>query len=575
MNSAAALRIDDPAPPAGDGGPAAPAAAIEAWVAATQLPGDRFDAAAAAHAESFFPRFLRHTKGRWAGRPFALLPWQRAVVRAAFGWKRADGTRRFRRVYLFVGRKNGKTAFAAGLALYLAFFAGEAGAEVYCAATITKQALIVFNEAARMRALSPFMKAFTLAFKFNLNDPESFSKLEVLSAESGTKDGLNVSGFIGDEIHAWRDRNLYDVLATATGARAQPLEIYLTTAGEDMNSLWGEMHEHALEVAARRRADHGLLPVLFAADPNDDPFDERVWPKANPSLNETISIDYLREKARQARQLPRHLNAFKRLHLNIPTEQHTLWLPMDKWDACGRGAESVTLEALAGRPCWGGFDLSAVADLTALALVFDRPGSDAVDLWAHFWLPREGLAERVARDGVPLDEWARRGFITLTEGNVVDYAALRLMISGVAEGADAAARDAFARAALASRVQLREIARDRWNATYLTTQLMGDGVAMVEFGQGFASMSAPAKHFEKLVLEGKLNHGGNPVLRWMAQHAAVAQDPAGNLKPVKPDRRQSKARIDGIVAAVMALGRAIADGAPGPSVYEQRGVLVL
>jgi phage terminase large subunit-like protein len=536
----------------------------EAWAAATAKPGDYFNEVAAAHAEAFFPR-LRHTKGRWSGQPFFLLAWQRSLIRAIFGWKRADGTRRFRIVWCEVPRKNGKTALAAGVGLYLAFASGEPGAEVYCAASVKKQASIAFNEALRMRGQSPKLRELTNAFKFNLNRPDTFSKLEVIASDYGTLDGLNLSGLIGDEVHAWRDREFYEVLHTAEGARAQPLEFLITTAGTELATLGGEMHEHAERVRDGQIEDHGFLPCIFAADKDDDWEAPATWAKANPSMGSTVRLDALAEEAARARKLPRYLNAFKRYYLNIWTEQETIWLDIEKWRACSQGPETVTLEALRGRACHAGLDLSSTTDLTALALLFPRvaaPGQNSppgFDLWAHFWMPAEGLAERCRRDRVPYDQWSEAGFITLTEGDVVDYDVIRRQITGEAPGADAEFLAKSRAAAIVNQVQLLALARDRWNATQLTTQLMGDGVEIRDFGQGYASMSAASKEFEKLVVEGTLNHGGNPVLDWMARVVSVKTDGADNIKPVKPDRRRSAKRIDGIVATIMALGLACAE----------------
>ena len=523
--------------------------------------GCRYDRREADRVVAFFRRYLRHTRGKWAGQPFDLDIWQEALLRVLFGWLRADGTRRFRILYLNIARKNGKTTLAAGIALYLLYADGEQGAEIYCAATDTDQALIVFNEAKRMRAQHTRLAADTFAFKKSITVPSTFSKLQVLSADSGSKDGLNASGIIGDEFHAWKDRALYEVLHTATGARAQPLEVLPTTAGAEKAGLCWETHEYALSVLAGEIKDPEFLPAIFAAGP-DDPIDAlETIAKANPSLTKTVGVDYLMKEARRARDLPRYENTYRRYHLGQWTEQVTRWLPLDKWDACQ--ARPLGLDELAANPRGGyfGLDLSAVSDLTALAGVFYREADDIFDLWLRFWMPGENLAERSRRDKVPFDRWVEEGWITATQGNVVDYDRIRAEITGM----HGAARIEGA-VPLMERVALRELAIDRWNATQITTQLAGDGVVVVPFGQGFGSMSAPSKYFEALVLAGKVNHMGNPVLRWMIKNVAVKTDPADNVKPVKPDRRVSTARIDGVVAVLMGLGRAIVHGAaPAPA----------
>jgi phage terminase large subunit-like protein len=569
MSSSRALRIDPPEPP-----PVAELFDAEAWAKSTAKPDDWFDERAAEHAAQFFPRYLRHTKGRWAGQPFFLLPWQRSIVRAAFGWKRVNGKRRFRIIWCEVPRKNGKTGLAAGIGLYLAFAVGEIGAEVYCAASIKTQASIAFNEAKRMRAQSPKLRELTNAFKHNISRPDNFSKLEVIASDYGNLDGLNLSGLLGDEVHAWKNREFYEVLHTAEGAREEPMEFLITTAGTEMDTLGGEMHERAQAVRDGHVEDHGFLPVIYAASKDDDWTDPAVFAKANPSLGSTITLEAIAVEAERAKTLPRYLNAFKRYHLNIWTEQETIWLPHDKWLACSRGPESVTLEALAGRRGFGGLDLSSTTDLTALAIDFPRDDGGC-DLWMHFWMPSEGIAERDKRERTSYAKWAAEGWITLTEGNVVDYDVIRRTITGEAPGASPDFLAKSRAEAIVNRVELVSLARDRWNSTQLTTQLMGDGVEVKDFGQGYASMSAPSKDFEKLVIEGKLNHGGNPVLDWMARVVTVLPDAADNIKPVKPDRRRSSKRIDGIVAAIMARGLAIAAGPDAMPYSDGRPLLVL
>jgi phage terminase large subunit-like protein len=521
---------------------------VEAWAAKTAKPGDWFDEAAAEHACQFFERYLLHTKDRWFGLPFKLIPWQRASLRTMFGWKRADGTRRFRIVFIEIPRKNGKTTFAAGIGLYLGLASGLAGAEVYFAATDRDQACIAFNEAKKMRALSPAMKARTDVFKYSMVCPANGSKLEALSKEMGNKDGLNMSALIGDEVHAWTGREVYDLLHTSIGVRKEPMEVLITTSGSDETSFWGEMHDHAEKVRDGEIDDHEFLPILFCADADADLEDPAAHAQANPSLGYTVSAEYLAKEASRAATVPSYRNTFKRLHLNQRTAQQTLWLPMEHWDKCFHGA--VTLEQLAGRRGFLAFDLSATTDLTALAGLFPRDDSPIVDLWAHFWLPK-GLAardieEREKRDRKPYRKWAEEGLLTLTDGNVVDYDKMRAFIAGI-EG----------NGGLMQQIDIAEIAYDRWGARQLATQLMGDGLELVEFGQGYASMSAPAKEFERRLLAHTLNHGNNPILRWMAQSVEIETDAAGNIKPVKPDRKRHTRRIDGIVALIMGLGRLI------------------
>ena len=507
----------------------------------------RFDPAAADRALTFF-RFLRHSKGEWAGSTVLLQPWQEFIVGSLFGWRRPDRMRRFRRAYIEVSRKNGKTLLLAGVGLYLAFFDGEPGAEVYAAATKRDQAKICWTDASRMVAASSDLQRRITRLVSNLHSPASSSKFEPLGADADSMDGLNIHGAIVDELHAHKSRAIVDVLETATGARRQPLVAYITTAGYDRNSVCWEYHVHAAAVAEGMVQDDETFSYVACLGPGDSWTDERVWIKANPNLGISVKLEDLRAKCQRAQELPGQQNAFRRLHCNEWTEQSDRWLDLSVWD---RGAQAVAVGT--GQECFAGLDLASTTDVTALALLF--PAADgSYDLQVRYWVPEEGIRARSERDRVPYDVWERAGILTSTPGNVTDYERVRRDIHELAE-----------------RYRIREIAYDRWNASQLVTQLQGDGLNMIPFGQGFASMASPTRELEKLVLSGKLRHGGDPVLRWMAGNVSVEQDAAGNLKPSKA---KSTGRIDGIVAAIMALGRAVACG-PNESVYERRGLLVL
>jgi len=533
------------------------------WAEETAPEGHYFDERAADRAVFFFKRYLRHTKGKWAGRPFDPLTWQAATLRVMFGWKRADGTRRFRIVYIEVPRKNGKTGFAAGVGLLMTFADHEVGAEVYSFASDTKQAALAHTEAKRMRSQSQelamrsreFARAITLG-------PPSYSSYQVLSSSAGTKHGLNASCIIGDEVHTFAHRDLYDTLHTSTGARAQPLELLITTSGFDRLSFCYEQHEYAKQVRDGDLEDPEFLPIIFAADPDADISDPRVWAQANPSLGQTIGVDYVRKEAKKAGVVPSAENAFKRLHLSIWTEQATRWLPMVDWRLC---ATQVDEEALEGRDCFAGLDLSSRNDITALVLLF--PPIETGEPWhvvARHFCPADGVAQRARKDRVPYDLWVREGHMIATEGNVVDYDVIRAVISGKQvfaqlarepEGLSFVSQYIDAERPLAERFNIQEIAFDAWNSSQLVTQLMADGHEMVTFRQGYASMSPPCRELAERFLPGHLlAHGGNPVLTWMASNAVAWQDPAGNLKP---DKSKSGDKIDGIVALIMALGRAL------------------
>jgi len=493
--------------------------------------GLRWDRAAAAFAIGFFG-FLKQSKGEWAGQPLTLQPWQAFVVGSIFGWKGADGTRRFKTAYEELARKNGKSTVAAGIGLLLAFFSGEPGAEVYTAATKRDQARIVHSEAVRMVKASPVLRQRVRVYKDNLNSEATNSKYEPLGADADTLDGLNPNGVIVDELHAHKTRAMLDVLETATGARREPLTFVITTAGVAGESVYGETHDYAEKVLDGRQQDDTFFAFVAAIDEGDSWQDEACWPKANPNLGVSVKIDDLRRKAEKAKAMPGALMAFLRLHLNVRTQVHSAWLDIDRWDACAAGVEAAALE---GRECYAGLDLASTTDVAALVLLFSDGG--AYDVLPCFWVPENACRQRERTNKTRFDAWVRAGLVEATPGDVIDYDRIRAKINELNE-----------------RYHVKEIAIDRWNSTQLAAQLGGDGFEVVGFGQGFASMSAPTKELEGLILSGRLRHGGHPVLRWMAGNVAVEQDAAGNLKPSK---KKSTEKIDGVVALVMALGRAM------------------
>jgi len=511
-----------------------------------------FDEQAATVAVRFFERLLVHSKGEWAGQPFGLQPWQRDdIIRPLFGWKRADGTRRYRTAYIEVARKNGKSTLAAGLALYLLFADGEAGAQVYSAAVDRAQAAIVFDEAKNMVAASPELSRRSQVYKRSITVESSKSAYHVLSADAYSKHGLNPSAVIFDELHAQPNRDLWDVLKTGMGARRQPLMVAITTAGFDRNSVCWEQHEYARQVLAGVVEDPTFFGYIAAADETDDWQDPATWRKANPSLGVTVKEEFLANEARLAVETPAYENTFRRLYLSQWTQQETRWLPLEKWDAC---AEPVDAEALRGRPCYAGLDLASTTDIAALVLVFpDDDDPVRYDVLPFFFIPGDNILDRVRRDRVPYDAWARAGLVIATEGNVIDYRAILAKLDE-----------------LALTYGIRELAYDRWGATKLVQDIQDGGLEVVPFGQGFASMSPPTKELLNLVLGGRLRHGGHPVLRWMANNMVVRTDPAGNLKP---DKGKSTEKIDGMVALIMGLDRATRRA--GDSVYDRRGLLVL
>ena len=501
-----------------------------------------------------FIELLKHSKGEWAGRRLRLEPWQQFIVWTLFGWMREDGTRRFRTAYLEVARKNGKSTLAAGIGLYLLVADGEPGAEVYSAATKRDQAQITHSEAERMVKSSPALRKHLTVFKRNIHIKDTGSKFEPLSADYNSLDGLNVHGALVDELHAHKTRGLWDVLETATGSRRQPLILGITTAGFDRQSICFQQHEYVEKVLEGVVEDDSYFGIIFTLDQDDDWLDETNWIKSNPNLDVSKKRDDMRRKARRAREMPAALNPFMRLELNVWTQSETKWISLEHWTDCGT---AVNAEGLHGRTCYGGLDLSSNIDISAFLVVFPpQAEEDDYQVLCRFWIPEDAMVERSRTDRVPYDAWVRQGFIEATPGNVIDYEFIIHQIE-----ADMQAYD------------LQEIAFDRWGATKIQTDLMelGGDDFMVQFGQGFASMSGPMKELEKLILGHKLAHGNNPVLTWMADNLVARMDPAGNIKP---DKAKSREKIDGMVALIMALDRALRRQ-DHRSVYESRGLLSL
>ena len=511
-----------------------------------------FDEVAAARAIHFFS-FLKHSKGEWAGQSIRLEPWQQFLCWCIFGWKRADGLRRFRTAYVEVPRKNGKSTWASGVGLYLFDADNEPGAEIYTAATKRDQARITHAEAMRMVKASPFLRKRIRVFKDNLHIEGTASKFEPLGRDADSMDGLNIHGAIVDELHAHPNRAVWDVLDTATGARRQPLMLAITTAGFDRSTLCWEQHEYAQKVLNRvGDGDDTFFGIIFSIDEGDDWREEATWEKANPNYNVSVKADDLRRKAAKAILMPSALNSFLRLHLNVWTQAETKWVDAERWRSC---AGYVSAEALRGRRCYGGLDLSRTTDVTALAWVFPPDDEDEpFQVLMRFWVPEARVRERAAKGDTNYEAWVRQGLITATPGDVIDY---DYVYSQIDEDAQ--------------QFEVAEIAFDRWGAAAVYQEVEEKGMVMVQMGQGFASMTAPMKELEKLILSKRLAHGGNPVLAWMADNLVAREDPAGNIKP---DREKSTEKIDGMVALIMGLDRATRHS-DGRSVYEDEDVKVL
>lgn len=519
------------------------------------LPTSHYDKKKADRAVTFIEN-LCHTKGKWAGTPFWLLPWQEQLIRDIFGIVKPDGNRQFRTAFVEICKKVGKSELAAAIALYLLYADNEPSAEVYGAAADRQQASIVFDVAKQMVEMSPaLMKRSKLmgATKRIVNYGNA-GYYQVLSAEVGGKHGFSVSGLVFDEIHTQPNRQLYDVLTKGSSdAKQNPLHFIITTAGNDRHSIAYELHTKAVDILEGRRVDPTFYPVVYGLKDDEDWEDEANWYKVNPSLGYTVDVERLRDAYREAKQNPADEITFKWLRCNMWVSSTVAWIP----DAIYmRGNEPINMASLEGRDCYAGLDLSSTGDITALVLIFPpRDEDEKFVLLPYFWIPEETIPRRVKANSVPYDIWEKQGYIMSTEGNVIHYDFIEKFIMDLSE-----------------KYHILEIAVDRWNATHVIQNLEDNGLTMVPFGQGFASMSAPTKEFYRLLMEGKIIHGGHPVMRWMAGNVVVDTDPAGNIKVTKA---KSKEKIDGIVAAIMALDRAVRHESEGRSVYDTRGIILI
>jgi phage terminase large subunit-like protein len=513
-----------------------------------------FNAKKADDAVKFYKTFLTHTKGKWARQPFILPPWQEKIIREVFGTVKPNGLRQYSTCYIEIPKKNGKTEIAAGVALTVLSLDEEPGCEVYSAASTRDQASICFRVAAQMvRQNSDLLDTFeihrstkTLSVK---DDPECFYR--AISADADIQDGINPQAAVFDELHRQKNRDLWDVIKFGMDTREQPLLFGITTAGIVGESpLCEELHDYALQVLKGTFKDPSFYAVIYGLDQKEDwtfegePERRRGkivlapatgWYKANPALGNFLSLSRVRQACEEAKRIPAKQNAFRRLRLNQWTNQASVWIPHREWQPCG---EPFDTNQLAGKTCYAGLDLSTNLDITAFIKVF--PEEEWFKVLCDFWLPEEDLHERALHDMVPYDVWVAQGFVRLTPGNVIDYDFIEDVIKKQS--------DIY---------EIKEIGYDRWNASAIVTRLIDYGLKMVPIAQGFASLSSPSKELQRLVMTRLLRHGGNPVLAWMADCCSVKQDFKDNILPVKPDRKKSSKRIDGVVALIMALDRAI------------------
>lgn len=511
--------------------------------------GWHFDRKAAARAIKFIES-LKHTKGEWAGRKFLLEPWQQFIIWNIFGWRLADGTRRFRYVYIEIARKNGKTTLSAGIGLYMLFADGESRPEVYSAATVKDQAKICFADAVEIVKATD-LKNYITPYRNSIVYELKGGTFKPLSSDYGTHDGLNPSCGIIDEFHAHKDSGMFDVIKSAFGARRQPLMFIITTAGFNKNGACYAYRENVIKVLRGVNQDDTLFGMIYTLDSNEEWDNPKMWIKSNPNLGVSLSVDYLADQFKDAKNRPEAVRNVMTKNVNLWVDAEKTWILDEVWTKCD-GLSRV--EELQDCDCWGGLDLSNVSDITAFVLIFNE--NDRFQLLPFFWIPKDKMLEKIRKENINYDYWVREGYVKVTPGNVTDYDFVKADILKIAVD-----------------YNLKSTAYDRWNSSQTIIDLSNEGLTFNPFGQGYGSMSAPTKQFEALVLSGQLKHFGNPVLRWMLSSTLIKTDPAGNIKS---DKEKSTQKIDGIVASIIALGEWMTDQANDDSnPYNGRGLLTL
>lgn len=512
----------------------------------------------------FFSRVLCHTKGQFAGRPFDPIPWQAQLLAEIFGNVDQDGNRLVHEVYLEIAKKNGKTQFAAGLALLALIADDEPQAEVYAAATSLEQSGIAYRAAASMVNASPVLQQYLrvqVSVKKIVKRDDPFSFFRAISADGDAHDGVNPSCVIYDELHRWRERKaleLYEVLSRGSILRRQPLNIEITTAGvQDESPLCYQRHNYALAVASGAIEDPHFVGRVYGAAETDDWTQPETWKKANPSLEEYggfLKLSALAKACEDAKNDGTKQLNFKRYHLNMWGQRESAWMPQEVWKR-----NTAATRSLIDRKCYAGVDLSYKTDLTAAVFLF--PDADGTyDVLPFFWMPETAVRKLELRDKVPYSKWVREGFIEAVPGDTVYNEVVFKKFQW--------AKELF---------QVEEIGYDPYGAHELSKSLVDEGFTCFKVQQTFGVMSEPSKKLMELALgeneQGKLRHGGHPVLAWNAFCVSMKSDDNGNIRPIKPDRTKSEKRIDGIVALIMAIDRTIRREGDGGSVYDRRGLV--
>jgi phage terminase large subunit-like protein len=515
--------------------------------------GCYFDWNAGCRVCDFIEGFARQSKGAWAGQPINLLPWERRLLLLAFGWKRPNGTRRFRTVHCEITKKSGKSTLVSALSLYLTLADGEPAAETYLNAVDKQQADIVFEEACRMCEASPDLARRLKVSRHygTITDPKTYSKIQKNSADAPSKDGVSASAVVLDEVHRFKNRELFDIFTYAGISRRQPIRIIITTAGESADGVWWELRKHSENVSAGIVEDDTHLGFVFYAKETEDPGDPEVWRRVNPSMGYLFDeADFKRDyEAAKSKGGPEWAN-FCRLRLGIVMRSEGRFLEMAAWDACSEESDFKDDE-----PCWCGLDLSKRDDLTAMAVIQGNP-VDGISVWIKFWLPADGIVQLEQKHQVSYRAWEQQGLITLTPGSTIDRKVIKDEILK-----------------LAGRVNLVKIFADQYNVSDVCEDLLNEhGLPLEYLRQGYLSLSDPTKTLLELVLSKRLKHGGNEILRWNAVNAIATSDSAGNIKL---DKNKSREKIDGLAATINAIAAMIAYPKEVGCVYNSRGILTL
>ena len=513
----------------------------------------KYDKKKADRAVKFIEKFITHTKGELSGKAFLLEDFQKdQIIRPLFGWVDKDGNRKYRTCYIEIPRKNGKSNLSAAIALYQLFAGGEMGGEIISAAADRSQASIVFGIAKQMVLNNPELSKRSKVFRNAITIENTGSFYKAISSESNTAHGLNISTLIFDELHTQKSAELWDTLITATGARRQPLVIAITTAGYDKNSICYQMSEYATKVRDGIIKDPTFLPVLYRAEISDNWELEEVWKKANPAYGTIIKEDYFKTQFKKAKLTPSFRNTFKRLHLNMWIGSGgASWINDEDYMKCN--ISPIDLKELKGRDCYAGLDLASTRDVSALVLIFVDEDEN-FEVLPFFFLPEEKVKADKLEAGGQYQAWVDQGYIIETEGNVQDYKYIEEKYKELAE-----------------EYNIISCAFDRWNSSQIVVNLINDGAKMSPLGMGFVSLSTPSKFCEKIILNRQVNHGGNPVLRWMFNSVHISEDPAGNIKPNKA-KSGNKGKIDGVMALICAVAEYLNTDDKTNSIYQDRGL---